>query len=86
MFPDRKEVTEDGFEQTWAVNVLALYTLNALLVRHVSDRIINVSSISADSRIDFNNLNQVRRMPLLETIHCMLRCGNRLHSQHEAKV
>ena len=58
------QTTEDGFEQTWAVNVLALYTLNALLVKHVSERIINVSSISADSRIDFHNLQQVH---VLET-------------------
>jgi NAD(P)-dependent dehydrogenase (short-subunit alcohol dehydrogenase family) len=60
VFPSRMQTTEDGFEQTWAVNVLALYALNALLVKHVSERIINVSSISADSHIDFHNLQQAR--------------------------
>lgn len=58
VFPSRMQVTEDGFEETWAVNVLAPFVLNAMLLQHVQERIINVSSISADSRLDFNNLNQ----------------------------
>ena len=53
------EVTEDGFEETWAVNVLAPFVLNAMLLQRVQDRIINVSSISASGRLDFDNLNQV---------------------------
>lgn len=61
VFPSRMQVTEDGFEETWAVNVLAPFVINAMLVQHVRERIINVSSISADSRIDFGNLNQVCR-------------------------
>lgn len=59
VFPERKILTEDGFEQTWAVNVLAPFLLTSLLVKSVKERIINVSSISAGSRIDFDNLNQV---------------------------
>lgn len=51
--------TQDGFELTWQVNVLAPYVLTALLLNSVKARIINVSSISAGSRIDFDNLNQV---------------------------
>ncbi|CAL8463520.1 g3054 [Coccomyxa elongata] len=58
VFPERKILTEDGFEQTWAVNVLAPFLLTSLLVKSVKERIINVSSISASSRIDFDNLNQ----------------------------
>ena len=61
VFPERKILTEDGFEQTWAVNVLAPFLLTSLLVKSVKERIVNVSSISAGSRIDFDNLNQVGR-------------------------
>lgn len=59
VFLERKILTEDGFEQTWAVNVLAPFLLTSLLVKSVKERIINVSSISAGSRVDFGNLNQV---------------------------
>ena len=59
IFPERKVLTADGFEQTWAVNVLAPFLLTSLLVDAVKERIVNVSSISAGSRIDFDNLNQV---------------------------
>lgn len=52
-------MTEDGFEQTWAVNVLAPFLLTSLLINSVKERIVNVSSVSAGSRIDFGNLNQV---------------------------
>eukprot|EP00892_Ulva_mutabilis_P002437 jgi/Ulvmu1/12194/UM085_0058.1 len=50
--------TEDGFEQTWAVNVLAPYVLTASLASAVRERVINVSSISAASCIDWDNLQQ----------------------------
>jgi NAD(P)-dependent dehydrogenase (short-subunit alcohol dehydrogenase family) len=59
VFADKMVVTENGFELTWQVNVLAPYVLGALLLKSVKGRIINVSSISAGSRIDFDNLNQV---------------------------
>ncbi|KAK9917710.1 hypothetical protein WJX75_007423 [Coccomyxa subellipsoidea] len=58
IFPEKKILTEDGYEQTWAVNVLAPFLLTSLLVDAVKERIVNVSSISAGSRIDFDNLNQ----------------------------
>ena len=51
--------TADGFEMTWAVNVMAPFLLTSLLLDRVTDRIINVSSISAGSSIDFSNLQQV---------------------------
>ena len=51
--------TADGFEMTWAVNVMAPFLLSSLLLNAVSDRIVNVSSISAGSSIDFSNLQQV---------------------------
>ncbi len=59
VFADRMVTTGDGYELTWQVNVLAPYVLGALLVNAVKERIINVSSISAGSRINFDNLNQV---------------------------
>ncbi len=59
IFPNRKGLSEDGYELTWAVNVLAPFLLTSLLLDEVKGRIVNVSSISAGSRIDFNNLNQV---------------------------
>lgn len=61
IFPEKKILTEDGYEQTWAVNVLAPFLLTSLLVDAVKERIVNVSSISAGSRIDFDNLNQVSK-------------------------
>ena len=51
--------TEDGYELTWQVNVLAPYVLTCLLLDSVKECIVNVSSISAGSRMDFDNLNQV---------------------------
>lgn len=48
----------DGFEYTWAVNVLSPYLLLCLLMDKITSRIVNVSSISAAGRIDFDNLQQ----------------------------
>ncbi|KAK9815792.1 hypothetical protein WJX72_009527 [[Myrmecia] bisecta] len=58
VFQDSKQLSKDGNEMTWQVNVLAPYILTALLLDRVTDRIVNVASISAASSIDFNNLNQ----------------------------
>jgi hypothetical protein len=44
---------------TWAVNVVAPYLLTALILDLVTQRIVNVSSISASWQIDFGNLQQV---------------------------
>ena len=60
--------TEDGYELTWQVNVLAPYVLTSLLLHSVKERIVNVSSISAGSRMDFDNLNQVRSQ---HATHCL---------------
>ena len=51
--------SEDGFELTWAVNVVAPFLLTALLFDNVKERIVNTSSISAGSSIDWGNLQQV---------------------------
>lgn len=59
VFEQRKTLSEDGFEMTWAVNVLAPFLLTSLLKDMITERIINVSSISAGSTIDFDNLQQV---------------------------
>jgi hypothetical protein len=42
------------------VNVLAPYLLTSILVPLVTDHIINVSSISASSSLEFGNLQQER--------------------------
>ena len=39
--------------------MLAPFLLTSLLLDTVKERIVNVSSISAGSHIDFDNLNQV---------------------------
>lgn len=59
VFAERMQKSEDGFELTWAVNVVAPFLLTALLFDNVKERIVNASSISAGSRIDFDNLQQV---------------------------
>jgi NAD(P)-dependent dehydrogenase (short-subunit alcohol dehydrogenase family) len=55
---DVRRETDDGFEETWAVNVLAPYLLTGLLLPLLQDRVVNVSSISAGSSIDWDNLQQ----------------------------
>ncbi|KAI3437668.1 hypothetical protein D9Q98_000118 [Chlorella vulgaris] len=52
--------SQDGFELTWAVNVAAPFLLTACLLPAVTDRVVNVASISAASSIDFGNLQQER--------------------------
>lgn len=61
VFENKKSLSKDGFELTWAVNVLAPFLLTALLKDLVTERIVNVSSISAGSRMDFDNLQQVSK-------------------------
>eukprot|EP00210_Caulerpa_lentillifera_P006609 g6314.t1 len=56
VFQKEKKITEEGYEYTWALNVLSPYLLTCLLVNSVTERIINVSSISASNTIDFENL------------------------------
>lgn len=91
IFAERLEKSADGYEMTWAVNVMAPFLLTSLLLdsvrlrfgacescvmkletntmddnealldwngRQVKERIVNVSSISAGSDIDWENLNQ----------------------------
>ncbi|KAL3130781.1 hypothetical protein ABBQ38_000124 [Trebouxia sp. C0009 RCD-2024] len=58
VFEQRKKLSEEGFEMTWAINVLAPFLLTSLLKDTITERIVNVSSISASSRIDFDNLQQ----------------------------
>lgn len=58
VFENNKSLSKDGFEMTWAINVLAPFLLTCLLLDTVTERIINVSSISAGRSIDFDNLQQ----------------------------
>ncbi len=50
----------DGYELTWAVNVLAPFLLTSLLRPLVHERIVIVASISAGSCGDWGNLQQER--------------------------
>jgi NAD(P)-dependent dehydrogenase (short-subunit alcohol dehydrogenase family) len=52
VYKDDFDLTKDGFEETYQVNVLASHIVTALLWRRVSERIINVASISASSGVD----------------------------------
>ena len=64
--------SDEGYELTWAVNVMAPFLLTSLLVDNVKSRIVNVSSISAGSSIDFHNLQQVcKASALTSAIHIL---------------
>ena len=58
VFEKQRSTTADGLEMTFGVNVAAPYLLTSLLLDIISDRIVNVASISAASSIDFGNLQQ----------------------------
>ena len=51
-------LSQDGFEMTWAVNLLAPYLLTHQLLSCCQQSIINTASISAASHIDMKNLQQ----------------------------
>jgi NAD(P)-dependent dehydrogenase (short-subunit alcohol dehydrogenase family) len=53
-------LSADGYELTWAVNVLAPFLLTSLLWRHVEPggQIVTTASISAASHLDMRNLQQ----------------------------
>lgn len=59
VFEPKYKKTGDGFEMTWQVNVMAPFLLTSLLFDRIKDRVVIVSSMSAGSHIDFDNLNQV---------------------------
>lgn len=58
------EVSEDGYEMTFAVNYLAGFLLTTLLLDLIKtgapSRIINVSSMVHSSRLDFDNLSATK--------------------------
>ncbi|KAK3269958.1 hypothetical protein CYMTET_21620 [Cymbomonas tetramitiformis] len=63
VYETQKCLSEDGYEMSWAVNVIAPFLLTSLLLDRLragtKSRIINVSSISqtdGGGRIDFDNL------------------------------
>ncbi|MBD3225480.1 MAG: SDR family NAD(P)-dependent oxidoreductase [Caldithrix sp.] len=61
VFRKKKYLTEDGYELTFAVNHLAPFLLTGLLLDLLMDssigRIVNVSSMTHASTIDFENLH-----------------------------
>ena len=78
VFEERKSMSTDGFEMTWAINVLAPFLLTSLLKDIITTRVVNVSSISAGSRIDFDNLQQVTLHPLFH--NCTEMCQEACHT------
>jgi NAD(P)-dependent dehydrogenase (short-subunit alcohol dehydrogenase family) len=61
VFMEEREVTGDGLEATWAVNVAAPFLLTAELldlIAAASGRVVNVSSISLADGLDFGNTQQ----------------------------
>lgn len=59
VYEEQLRTTADGLEMTWAVNVAAPFLLTSLLLGAVRERVVNVSSISAASSLDWGNLQQV---------------------------
>ncbi len=61
VYEKNRRMTEDGFEFTFAVNHLAVFFLSGLLLDLIRNseqgRIVVVSSMAHNSRIDFDNLN-----------------------------
>jgi len=53
VYSQKYETSADGLEITWAVNVAAPFLLTSLLLDRVSDRVVNVASISAAYSVDF---------------------------------
>jgi len=67
VYVEDRTVTADGFELTWAVNVVAPFLLTRLLLDNITaghqPRIVNVSSISqteGGGRLNFDNLQHER--------------------------
>jgi retinol dehydrogenase 14 len=62
---DRRELTVDGIERTWAVNHLAPFLLTNLLLDRLAKapraRVVTVASESHSGRLDFDNLQGERR-------------------------
>ena len=77
VFETQRSLSEDGYEMTWAINVLAPFLLTSLLKDVVTDRIVNVSSISAGSSIDFDNLQQVSLLPVCSGRYTIKSCRRR---------
>jgi len=65
VYMSRKEITADGLEMTFAVNYLSVFILTLELLKLVNrsdyKRIINVSSQTHASHIDFQNLQGEKR-------------------------
>lgn len=59
IFAKERSLSKDGYELTWAVNILAPVLLTSLLLDKVIQRIVNVGSAAAADSIDLDNLQQV---------------------------
>lgn len=61
VYKTEQELTEDGFEKTFAINHLSYYLLTGLLLDLINKsdyaRIVNVASMAHGQDLDFDNLN-----------------------------
>lgn len=72
VFEQQRRLSADGLEMTWAVNVAAPFLLTALLMDAVDGRLVNISSISATSSIDWDNLQQASQGAQLQLARRLL--------------
>lgn len=60
MYEPSHRLSADGYELTWAVNVLSPFLLTSLLLDRITKSIITTASISAASSIDWADLQGER--------------------------
>lgn len=74
IFAKQKTLSKDGIELTWAVNMLAPFLLTSLLLDTIQERIVNVGSMALASKMDFDNLQQVRYRAHMFAESCGVTC------------
>ena len=85
VYSDEFKRSADGFELTYAVNVLAPFLLTALLLPKVERHVITTSSISAASHLDAGNLQQERGYSS-HGAYCASKCCNQVFTMRLART
>jgi len=85
---NKLEISEDGYEMTFAVNYLAVFAFTLLLLdlltRSAPSRIINVSSSAHSSSLNFENLAEPRHFDGWE-VYCQSKLCNILFTYELAE-
>ena len=85
---NKPEISEDGYEMTFAVNHLAVFAFTLLLLdlltRSAPSRIINVSSMAHSSSLNFENLTEPRHFDGWE-VYCQSKLCNILFTYELAE-